>query len=73
MPKILALVGYRRVLISNTVMLGLLIMLFATVGARTPVWLVVLQAFCSGFFHVAEYTSMNMRIPGHVNNDSGGM
>jgi EmrB/QacA subfamily drug resistance transporter len=59
MPKILALVGYRRVLISNTVMLGLLIMVFATVGARTPVWLVVLQAFCFGFFTSLQYTSMN--------------
>ena len=59
MPKILARIGYRRVLISNTVILGLLIMLFATVGARTPVWLVVLQAFCFGFFTSLQYTSMN--------------
>ncbi len=41
MPRILARFGYRGVLISNTVILGLLILLFATIGAGTPVWLIV--------------------------------
>jgi EmrB/QacA subfamily drug resistance transporter len=59
MPKILARVGYRGVLISNTLILGLLIILFATIGAKTPVWLIVLQAFCFGFFTSLQYTSMN--------------
>jgi hypothetical protein len=59
MPKILARVGYRGVLISNTVILGLLIVLFATIGVGTPVWLIVTQAFCFGFFTSLQYTSMN--------------
>ena len=59
MPGILARVGYRGVLISNTVILGLLIVLFATIGVGTPVWLIVLQAFCFGFFTSLQYTSMN--------------
>ncbi len=59
MPKILARFGYRAVLISNTVILGLLIMLFATIGVGTPVWLIALQAFCFGFFTSLQYTSMN--------------
>jgi len=59
MPKILALFGYRAVLISNTVILGLLIVLFATIGVGTPVWLIVLQSFCFGFFSSLQYTSMN--------------
>jgi len=58
-PKILARIGYRNVLISNTVILGLLIMLFATIGIHTPAWLIVLQAFCYGFFTSLQYTSMN--------------
>jgi EmrB/QacA subfamily drug resistance transporter len=58
-PKILARIGYRGVLVSNTIMLGLLIMLFATIGAHTPPWLIVLQAFCYGFFTSLQYTSMN--------------
>jgi EmrB/QacA subfamily drug resistance transporter len=59
MPRILRYLGYRRVLISNTVILGLLIILFATIGVGTPVWLIVLQAFAFGFFTSLQYTSMN--------------
>jgi MFS family permease len=59
MPGILRRFGYRRVLISNTMILGLLIVLFATIGVGTPVWLIVAQAFCFGFFTSLQYTSMN--------------
>jgi EmrB/QacA subfamily drug resistance transporter len=59
MPKILARVGYRGVLISNTLILGAMIMLFSTIGHGTPVWLIVLQVFCYGFFTSLQYTSMN--------------
>ena len=59
MPRILRRLGYRRVLISNTVILGLMIMLFSTIGAGTPVWLVVIQVFIFGFFTSLQYTSMN--------------
>ena len=50
MPKLLTNVGYRGVLISNTVILGLLLMLFATIGTHTPVWVIVVLAFCYGCF-----------------------
>jgi EmrB/QacA subfamily drug resistance transporter len=59
MPRILALIGYRGVLISNTVILGVMIILFATIGPGTPIWLIVLQAFFFGFFTSLQYTSMN--------------
>jgi len=59
MPGILARVGYRGVLISNTVILGVMIVLFATIGAGTPIWLVVMQMFCFGFLTSLQYTSMN--------------
>jgi EmrB/QacA subfamily drug resistance transporter len=59
MPDILRYLGYRRVLISNTMILGLLIILFATIGLGTPVWLIVAQAFVFGFFTSLQYTSMN--------------
>jgi EmrB/QacA subfamily drug resistance transporter len=59
MPRILARFGYRGVLISNTLILGLLMTLFATVGVGTPVWLIVTQAFCYGFVSSLQYTSMN--------------
>jgi EmrB/QacA subfamily drug resistance transporter len=59
MPKVIARVGYRGVLISNTVILGILLLLFATIGLHTPVWVIVLQAFCYGAFSSLQYTSMN--------------
>ena len=59
MPGILRRFGYRNVLISNTVILGLLIVLFETIGAGTPVWLIVAQVFVFGFFTSLQYTSMN--------------
>jgi EmrB/QacA subfamily drug resistance transporter len=59
MPQILERAGYRVVLISNTVILGLLLMLFATIGPGTPLWLIVLQACCYGAFASMQYTSMN--------------
>ena len=59
MPRILTRFGYRGVLISNTITLGLLIALFASIGVGTPVWLIVAQAFCFGFFSSLQYTSMN--------------
>jgi EmrB/QacA subfamily drug resistance transporter len=59
MPKILARIGYRAVLVSNTVMIGLQILLFSTIGAGTPVWLIATQTFFFGFFTSLQYTSMN--------------
>jgi MFS family permease len=59
MPRILARFGYRAVLISNTLIIGLLILLFATIGKGTPVWLIVVEVFFYGFFTSLQYTSMN--------------
>ena len=59
MPRLLSAIGYRWVLISNTVILGLLLMLFATIGVHTPVWMILLQAFSYGAFTSLQYTSMN--------------
>jgi hypothetical protein len=70
MPKILARVGYRGVLISNTLILGLLIILFATIGTGTPLWQIVMQAFCFGFFTSLQYTSMNTLVYADVSPDA---
>jgi MFS family permease len=59
MPKILARFGYRTVLISNTIIIGLLILLFSIIGQTTPVLLIVTMVFCYGFFTSLQYTSMN--------------
>jgi EmrB/QacA subfamily drug resistance transporter len=67
MPRILARFGYRAVLISNTLLMGLQILLFATIGKGTPVWLVVIQVFFFGFFTSLQYTSMNTLVYADVN------
>jgi EmrB/QacA subfamily drug resistance transporter len=59
MPIVLTRFGYRRVLNYNTIIIGVVLVLFATIGVQTPVWLIVLQAFCFGFFSSLQYTSMN--------------
>jgi len=69
MPKILKYFGYRRVLISNTVILGLLIILFATIGVGTPAWLIVVQVFVYGFFTSLQYTSMNTLVYADVSEE----
>ncbi len=59
LPRILNRMGYRGVLVSNTVILGLLLLLFGAIGLGTPVWMIVLLAFCYGAFTSLQYTSMN--------------
>jgi MFS family permease len=59
LPRIIGRLGYRGVLVSNTVILGLLLFLFAAIGLHTPVWVIVLLAFCYGAFTSLQYTSMN--------------
>jgi EmrB/QacA subfamily drug resistance transporter len=59
MPRLLSVIGYRGVLISNTVTLGVLLALFATIGLHTPVRAIVLLAFVYGAFTSLQYSSMN--------------
>jgi EmrB/QacA subfamily drug resistance transporter len=66
MPRILARFGYRAVLISNTVFIGLLILIFSTIGKSTPVWLIVAEVFSYGFFTSLQYTSMNTLVYAEV-------
>jgi len=69
LPKILNRLGYRVVLVSNTIILGLLLLLFATIGLSTPVWVIVLQAFCYGAFTSLQYTSMNTLVYADVTDE----
>jgi EmrB/QacA subfamily drug resistance transporter len=59
MPKILARFGYRAVLISNTLLIGMLILLFATISRSTPLWIVIIEMLFYGFFTSLQYTCMN--------------
>jgi len=58
-PGILARFGYRAVLISNTLILGFLLLLFATIGFHTAAWAIVLMTLLFGAFTSLQFTSMN--------------
>lgn len=56
---ILARLGHRRVLVSNTVLLGLNIMLFTQIGLGSPLLAILALSFTQGFFASLQFTSMN--------------
>jgi EmrB/QacA subfamily drug resistance transporter len=59
LPSLLDRVGYRNLLVANTVALGVMLMLFATVRPGTPLWTIVLQAFVYGALTSTQFTCMN--------------
>jgi EmrB/QacA subfamily drug resistance transporter len=73
MPRILAKLGYRVVLLVNTLMLGIIIAVFSTIGPTTPVWVIITQACFFGFFSSMQYTSMNTLVYADVSEDQTSM
>lgn len=69
MTRILTRLGYRGVLVSNTVTIGVLLLLFATIGFKTPIWTIVLLAFLYGGFTSLQYTSMNTLVYADTNEE----
>ncbi len=67
--RLLTRIGYRGVLISNTVIIGGLLILFATIGLGTPVWEILVLAFCYGGFTSVQYTSMNTLVYADIPDD----
>jgi EmrB/QacA subfamily drug resistance transporter len=59
MPWVITRFGYRRVLVSNTLFMGLFIVSFATIGEGTPAWRIVVQAFGFGYFSSLQFTAIN--------------
>ncbi|KAF2992444.1 MFS transporter [Methylocystis sp. MJC1] len=56
---ILARFGYRTILVTNTVMIGVTTGLYSLVTANTPLEAVVAIGFALGFFNSLQFTSMN--------------
>jgi EmrB/QacA subfamily drug resistance transporter len=69
LPVILKRFGYRQVLIFNTVMLGVMLMVFSAVDTATPPWTIALLAFAYGFFTSTQYTSLNTLAYADVTNE----
>jgi EmrB/QacA subfamily drug resistance transporter len=73
MPTILTKFGYRTVLLSNTIFMGGTIVLFATIGRGTPVFVIVVLAACFGFLASLQYTSMNTLVYADVGTERASM
>ena len=57
--RILGRFGYRRVLIVNTLMIGMTICLYAWVVPSTPILVMVVLGLAQGFFNSLQFSSMN--------------
>jgi EmrB/QacA subfamily drug resistance transporter len=57
--KLLAILGYKGVLVSNTIAIGLLLLLFTTIHRDTSVAQIVVIAFFYGACTSLQYTTMN--------------
>ncbi len=58
-PRLLNALGYRKVLLFNTIAIGALTLLFITIGPGTPAWVIATEAFFFGLFSSVQFLSMN--------------
>jgi len=58
-PPILARYGFRRTLLVNTMIVGVLFMACAAFTRTTPVWIIVVLLCGGGFFRSLQFTSLN--------------
>lgn len=57
--SILRRFGYRKILIINTLMIGITICLYATVTPTTPIAVIIMFSLTQGFFNSLQFSSMN--------------
>ncbi len=60
--RVLIHYGYRRLLLGNTLIVAVLLGMFALLGPTSPVWAVATLAFFYGGFAGLQYTAMNTLI-----------
>jgi EmrB/QacA subfamily drug resistance transporter len=73
MPILLTKFGYRTVLLSNTILMGGTIVLFATIDRSTPVFVIVILAACFGFLASFQYSSMNTLVYADIGAEEASM
>ncbi|WP_248320431.1 multidrug transporter subunit MdtD [Caballeronia sp. Sq4a] len=57
--RLIERVGYRRVLVTNTVLVGLMMASFALTSAHQPLWLRLVQLAAFGAVNSMQFTAMN--------------
>ncbi len=73
LPRLLSRFGYRHVLLWNTIFMGVLIMLFSTVGQGTPVAVILPLALLLGFCTSLQYSSINTLVYADVGGTDASM
>lgn len=58
-PPLLARFGHKNILITNTLLIGGVVMLYTHIGPGAPIWLIVSMSLAQGFFNSLQFTSMN--------------
>jgi EmrB/QacA subfamily drug resistance transporter len=71
--RILRRFGYRKILIVNTLMIGITISMFASVSSVTPIMLIVLLGLSQGFFNSLQFSSMNSMAYADVRTEDSSM
>ena len=71
--EILARFGHRTVLITNTVLYGATILVFALIGPGTPVWCILMLSFTQGFFSALQFTAMNSLVYADISDRDASM
>lgn len=64
---ILARVGHRSVLMTNTVLYGAVMCVFAGIGPDTPIVAILVLSFVQGLFSALQFTSMNSLVYADIN------
>ncbi|TBR39611.1 MFS transporter [Dyella terrae] len=60
--RLLVSMGYRRFLLTNTLIVAVLLCSFGLLGRGSPMWLIALMVFTYGGFMGLQYTAMNTLI-----------
>jgi EmrB/QacA subfamily drug resistance transporter len=58
-PPIIGFFGFRRILIANTLITGLVFMGYALFRNDTPHWIIIATLLVGGFFRSLQFTSLN--------------
>ncbi len=71
--RVLGHFGYRKVLIVNTVMIGVTISLFSIITPDTPIAVILLLGLAQGFFNSLQFSSMNSMAYSDINPEDSSM
>jgi EmrB/QacA subfamily drug resistance transporter len=72
-PRVLREFGYKKILIVNTLMIGITIALFSQVTSSTPIPLILVLGLSQGFFNSLQFSSMNSMAYADVRTEDASM